>query len=134
MSHVISILALLAGITAMRGKPCISLFLRGEIPTPTMSAPIQPLENFQRPRTTTPSSVISAGCGGKIPPANTTSGPFWYNSFSVSSGKLPKYAGLIPKLATQPTEPSALDKVSINSQNCRGDHSSPPKRLGTKAR
>ena len=90
VSHVISILALCAGITAMRGRPCISLFFKGEIPTPIMSAPMQPLENFQRPLTRTPSSVISAGCGGKIPPAKTTSGPSLYSSSSVASGRLPK--------------------------------------------
>ncbi|MNW16705.1 hypothetical protein D3C71_2156450 [compost metagenome] len=52
----------------------------------------------------------------------------------VSSGSAARYTGLMPKLATQPAEPSAWEMRSIISQKAPGEHSSPPKRLGTKAR
>ena len=90
VSQHISTRACLAGITAILGKPLLSAPCCGVIPTPTTSAPMHPLENFQRPRTSTPPSLISAGCGGKIPPANTVSGSVLKIFANVASGKLPK--------------------------------------------
>jgi hypothetical protein len=62
------------GITAMRGSPEPSAFF-GRMPAPTTSAPMLPLPQLQRPFTLKPPSTSSAGCGGKMPPAKTTSGP-----------------------------------------------------------
>ncbi|MCY1456630.1 hypothetical protein D9M71_738650 [compost metagenome] len=95
---------------------------------------MQPLENFQRPLTSRPPGTNEAGCGGKMPPAKTTSGPLAYTFSRVASGKDARYTGLMPKLATQPAEPSAWEISSTIRQNSAGERSSPPKRLGTRAR
>ena len=63
------------GITAVRGNPGGPLAPPTCTPTPINWAPQQPLPQLQRPETSSPPATGTAFCGGKMPPAKTTSGP-----------------------------------------------------------
>src|SRR5450830_1083831 len=125
---------LLGGSTAVRGLEPAWPGTAAPMPTPSMSAPLQPLANFQVPLTVQPPSTCTAAWIGNKPPAKTRSGDSAYSLACVDFGSAARYTDAEPKLATQPTEPSASEIFSINCKKAAGARPDPPKQAGVAAR